>query len=73
MQYEVGERLYWFEAITYDPNADLPVDAPERYATVTQVEEDGTVVYVRFDDGVEDWYPCVNVQDYMERVTWDAK
>jgi len=70
-EYEIGERLYWFDAITCDPETEPGKDAPERYATVTDVEEDGTV-HFEFDDGVVDWADAVNIPDFMERVTWDT-
>lgn len=71
--YEIGERLYWFDEISVDADGnDLPNDAPERFATVTALDSDGTV-YVEFDDGLEDWMNEANVQDFMERVTWDTK
>lgn len=69
--YEAGERLYWFELITFDAVSEPDQNAPERYATVTSVEEDGTV-HLEFDDGVVDWIHETNVQDFMERVTWDT-
>lgn len=69
--YEVGDRLYWFELITFDAVSEPDENAPERYATVVEVEEDGTV-HLEFDDGVVDWLPQENIQDYMERVTWDT-
>lgn len=70
-EYEIGERLYWFDVVTGDPDTEPGPDAPERYGTVTDVEEDGTV-HIEFDDGVVDWLPSVNVQDFMERLTWDT-
>lgn len=71
--YEVGDRLYWFDLISSVPEVDEPgPDAPERYATVTHVEDDGTV-HVQFDDGLVDWIDDVNVEDFFERVTWDHK
>lgn len=69
--YEVGERLYWFDVITCVAETEPGPDAPERFATVTDVEADGTV-HVEFDDGVVDWMHEENVQDFMERVTWDT-
>lgn len=72
MLYEVGDKLYWFELIGFDPEEEPASDAPERYATVVEVDMDGTV-YFRFEDGVEDYMHEVNVPDYMERVTWDHK
>lgn len=72
MVYEVGDRLYWFDLIAYDENGhDVPKNAPERYATVTSVNDAGDVC-IEFDDGLEDMYPSVNVQDFFERVTWDS-
>lgn len=71
MEYEVGDRLYWFDLISFNPQVDEPgPDAPERYATVVAVEENGTV-HIEFDDGVSDWLDSANVPDFMERVTWD--
>lgn len=69
---EVGDRLFWFDTVLIGQAEDLPMDAPERYATVTEVEEDGTV-HVLFDDDESDWFPPENLRDYFERVTWDAK
>lgn len=69
--YELGDRLYWFDSILIGEAVDLPSDAPERYATVDEIDSDG-VIYVVFDDGVEDWYPPTNLQDYFERVTWEG-
>ena len=72
MSFEVGERLYWPDAIALDPAQEPGPDAPERYATVTAVEDDGTV-HIEFDDGLVEWMDEVNVEDYFERVTWDHK
>jgi hypothetical protein len=68
--YEVGDRLYWFDQVSFDPTLDVAPDAPERYATVVEVEENG-VVHIEFDDGLVDWLDSKNVQDFLERVTWD--
>lgn len=71
-EYEVGDRLYWYEIVVANGDDDLPDDAPERYATVDDIDADGTV-YLTFDDGLADWMHENNVPDYMERVTWDHK
>lgn len=72
MQVEVGDRLYWFDTISLDDEGnDLPRDATERYATVTEVENG--YVHFQFDDGLVDWFPEENLEDYFERVTWDHK
>lgn len=66
--YEVGDRLHWVDDICFDQDGnDVPMDAPERDAEVTFVEDDGTV-HVRFGDGLEDYYPMKNMPDFFERV-----
>ena len=71
VEVEVGDRLYWFDVIDVSGGEDLPNDAPERYATVTAVENG--YVHFEFDDGLVDWFPEDNLGDYFERVTWDHK
>jgi len=71
MTYEVGDRLYWFESISISGENEPGPDAPERYATVTAVDDDGTL-HVRYDDGLEDWMDPENISDFFERVTWDT-
>lgn len=72
MQVEVGDRLYWFDTISLDDDGnDVASDAPERYATVTDVENG--YAHFEFDDGLIDWFPEENLGDYFERVTWDHK
>ena len=70
MAYEVGDRLYWFDSISISGENEPGPDAPERYATVVELEDDGTV-YIKYDDGLDDYMPAENIQDYFERVTWD--
>ncbi len=67
--YEVGDRLRYTDMIFIED--DLPMDALERQAEVTQVESDGTV-HIRYGDGVEDWFFPAQVMDMFERVTWDT-
>jgi hypothetical protein len=70
--YGVGDKLHWTDTISFDEDGeDVPMDSPMRDAVVTQVDDEG-IVYVKFGDGVEDYFPSVNMQDYFERVTWDT-
>jgi hypothetical protein len=67
-EYEEGERLFWFDSIvTIEEEMDLPMDAPERFATVTCITP-GDTAWIRYDDGLTDEIPLVNLPDYFERV-----
>ncbi|APC46378.1 tape measure protein [Streptomyces phage BRock] len=66
--YEVGDKLHWISDISFDDEGeDLPMDAVERDAEVTHIDSDGTV-YVKFGDGLEEYFHPVNMQDFFERV-----
>lgn len=73
--YVVGDRLLYTDVILlgYDDEGnrleDLPMDAIERQAEVTEVDD---MVYIRYGDGVEDWLYPEQVADLFERVPWDT-
>lgn len=72
MRYEVGDKLHWTDTISFDEEGeDVPMDSPMRDAEVVHIDDEG-VVYVRFGDGVEDYFNPVNMPDFFERVTWDT-
>lgn len=66
--YEVGDKLRYIDIILLGED-DLPMDAIERQAEVTAVDD---MVYIRYGDGVEDWLYPEQVMDLFERVTWDT-
>lgn len=73
--YAVGDRLLYTDVILlgYDDEGnrleDLPMDAIERQAEVTEVDD---MVYIRYGDGAEDWLYPEQVADLFERVPWDT-
>lgn len=67
--YEVGDRLLYTDMIFMED--DLPMDAIERQAVVTEVDSTGWV-YIEYGDGVTDWLAPEQVMDLFERVTWDT-
>lgn len=73
--YAVGDRLLYTDVILlgYDDEGnrleDLPMDAIERQAEVTEVDD---MVYIRYGDGAEDWLYPELVADLFERVPWDT-
>jgi hypothetical protein len=71
--YEVGDKLLYVDTITGDPSNDLPMDAVERQAVVTAVDDDDDTVYVTYGDGVSDWLHTAQVLDLFERVPWDSE
>lgn len=66
--FEVGDKLRYIDIILLGED-DLPMDAIERQAEVTAVDD---MVYIRYGDGVEDWLYPEQVMDLFERVTWDT-
>lgn len=74
--YEVGDKLLYTDVVLlgYDDEGnrleDLPMDAIERQAEVTEVDDR---VYIRYGDGVEDLLYPEQVRDMLERVTWDTE
>jgi hypothetical protein len=68
--YEVGDKLRYIDMIFMED--DLPMDAIERQAVVTEVEADG-MVHIEYGDGVTDWLFPQQVMDLFERVIWDSE
>lgn len=67
--FEVGDKLRYIGIILLGED-DLPMDAIERQAEVTEVDDR---VYIRYGDGVEDLLYPEQVMDMFERVTWDTE
>lgn len=69
--YEVGDKLRYIDMIFMED--DLPMDAIERQAVVTEVETgEYPMVHIEYGDGVTDWLWPQQVMDLFERVTWDT-